>query len=311
MFGFRPDGRKVYQEDAILAFAPYLMPQRIDAQVHSVQRVDSDILTRYIRDQRQQGHVLSYLDLVIAAYVRTASQHPEINRFIANKQLYARNTICVSMAMLKTFDDNDKVQETTLKLHFSPYATVYEVRDIIQKAIEENRKPDIANGTDKFARFLLAVPGLPVTIATLARLLDRYGILPRAVIDISPFHTSLFFTSMASLGMPYVNHHIYNFGTTSIFLAMGKTERTPVPGPDGTVTFKRMIPLGVVSDERITSGAEFGRCFGYWRDMLANPSLLEVPPESIREDFPPEKMPGYRRKQRKLRRQQRLEQQEA
>lgn len=304
MFGFRPDGRRVDQEDAILAFAPYLMPTRVDAQVHSVQRVDCDIITRYIRDQRAQGHILSYIDLIVAAYVRVVSQHPDLNRFIMNKQLYARNDIIVSMTMLKTFEDSDKIQETTVKLHFSPYDTVYDVHDKLQNAIDDNRKPEVANNTDKVARFLLAVPGLPTTVALLARLLDRYGILPNAVVEVSPFHTGLFFTSMASLGMPYVNHHIYNFGNTSIFLVMGKTERSVVFGPDGKPTVKRIIPLGVVSDERITSGAEYGRAFGYWRDLLANPTVLETPPETVKLDFPPEKMPGYRRKQRALRRKQ-------
>lgn len=307
MFGFRPDGRRVVQDDAILAFAPYLMPQRIDAQVHSVQRIDSDILTRYIRDKRAEGHIISYMDLALAAYVRVVSQHPDMNRFIMNKQLYARNTITISMAMLKTFEDSDEIQETTLKLHFSPYDTLYDVHDRLQKAVEDNRKPEVANNTDKVARFLLLVPGVPTLIANLARVLDRYGLLPRAVIEVSPFHTSIFFTSMASLGMPYVNHHIYNFGNTGVFLAMGKTERMPVAGPDGKITQKRIIPFGVVNDERITSGAEFARAFGFWRDLLANPSLLETKPETVKEDFPPEKMPGYRRNQRRVKRQQRKE----
>lgn len=302
MFGFRPDGRRVKSEDPILSFTPYLMPQRVDAQVHSVQRIDSDILTRYIRDQRAKGHVLTYLDLIIASYIRTISQHPDLNRFIMNKQVFARNEICVAMTMLKNFEDSDKIQETTVKLSFSPYTTVYEVHDILQAAVDENRKPDVANDTDKLASFLLRVPGLPTLIANLARLLDRYGLLPRVLIDLLPFHTSIFFTSMASLGMPYVNHHIYNFGTTSVFLAMGKTERTYVPKADGTFTQKRVIPLGVVSDERITSGAEYARAFGFWRDMLASPEKLEVAPETIKEDFPPEKMPGYRARQRKARR---------
>lgn len=311
MFGFRPDGRRVKLDDAILRLTPYLMPQRVDAQVHSVQRVDCDIMTRYIRDQRAKGHILSYIDLILAAYVRVASQNPEINRFVANKQLYARNTICVSMALLKTFDDDEKIQEATVKLHFSPYSTVYDVHHVIQQAIEENRKPEVANNTDKFARLLLMVPGFPTLVVAIARILDRYGVLPAWITEVSPFHTGLFFTSMASLGMPYVNHHIYNFGTTSIFLSMGKVERTPFPGPDGTVMFKRITPMGVVSDERITSGAGFARAFSLWRDLLANPSLLETPPETIQQDYPPEKMPGYRRKMRAERRKEKRERRQA
>jgi hypothetical protein len=304
MFGFRADGRRVSQEDAILAFAPYLMPQRVDAQVHSVQHVDCDILTEYIRAQRDKGLNLSYMDLVVAGYVRTLSQHPEMNRFIHNKQLYARNSICVSMVVLKQYgDDSERITESTIKVHFDPTDTIYEVHEKMAAAIAENRKPESANGTDKVARFFLALPGLPTTMVGLIRLLDRYGLVPRALLDVSPFHTGMFVVNMMSLGMPHVNHHIYNFGNTSLFLAMGKVEREPMQAKDGTVRYRRRVPCGVVNDERITSGAEFARSFSYWRELLSKPHLLEVPPESVKLDFPPEKMPGARRK-RKLRRKQ-------
>jgi hypothetical protein len=299
VFGFRADGRRVAQEDAILAFAPYLMPQRVDAQVHSVQQVDCDILTDYIRAQREKGLALSYMDLVVAGYVRTLSQHPEMNRFIHNKQLYARNSICVSMVVLKQYGDGgDRITESTIKVHFEPTDTIYEVHEKLAAAIAENRKPETANGTDKLARFFLALPGLPTTMVGLIRLLDRYGLVPRMLLDVSPFHTGMFVVNMMSLGMPHVNHHIYNFGNTSLFLALGKAEREAMVTKDGTVRYKRTVPCGVVNDERITSGAEFARAFGYWRDLLAKPQQLEVPPETVKLDFPPEKMPGARRKRR-------------
>ncbi len=306
MFGFRPDGRKVSQDDPILAFAPYLMPQRVDSQVHMVMRIDCEVLTDYIRRQREKGNVLSYMDLVAAGYVRSCAQYPELNRFIANKQLYARNSICVSFAMLKTFETGDEIKETTVKMHFDPSDTVFDVHEKLAAAIEENRKPDTANATDKIASFLINVPGLPTSVVALVRLLDRYGIMPRFILNASPFHTGLFITNMASIGMPHVNHHIYNFGTTSLFISLGKAERVPVPGPNGAVTFKRMIPIGVVADERVTSGAEFGRAFTCWRDLLAHPERMELPPEDVKYDFPPERMPGVtRRRRRKGRRRER------
>jgi len=291
VFGRRPDGRRIEQEDPILALVPYIMPTRVDAQVHSVQRVDFDVLTRYIRAQRDKEQTITYLDLIVAAYVRTISQYPELNRFILNKQNFARNTICVSLAILRKFENSEKIEETTLKFHFSPYDTIYDVHNKLDAEISANRQPEARNGTDKIARVLLAVPGLPLTIVSLARLLDRYGLLPRAIINVSPFHTGLFVTNMLSLGMPYVNHHIYNFGTTSLFISMGKVERNPSPAPDGSIAYHRMMPLGVVSDERITSGAVYGMAFGCWRDHLAEPARLETPPETVRFDLPPEKMP--------------------
>ncbi len=299
MFGFRPDGRRIAQDDPILAFAPYLMPQRVDAQVHISLRIDCDVLTNYIRVQREKGYELSFMDLVAAGYVRSVSQNPELNRYISNKQLYARNAVTISFALLKTFEDSDEIKETTAKIHFDPNDTIYDVHEKLRNAIETNRKPENKNNTDKVASILMRVPGLPTTVVFLARILDRYGLMPRFLVNASPFHTGLFLTNMASLGLPHVNHHVYNFGNTSIFLAIGRTERVPTPGPNGTTIYKRMMPLGVVTDERVTSGAEFGRAFSLWRDLLADPSLLETPPETVKFDFPPEKMPGQRHKTRK------------
>ncbi len=299
MFGFRPDGRRIAQDDPILAFAPYLMPQRVDAQVHIVLKIDCDVLTNYIRAQREKGYSFSFMDLVAAGYVRSVSQNPELNRFISNKQLYARNSITVSFALLKKFDDSDEIKETTAKINFNPTDTVYDVHNKLRKAIDDNRKPENKNSADKIASFLMRVPGLPTFVVSVVRVLDRYGIIPRFLVNASPFHTGLFITNMASLGLPHVNHHIYNFGNTSLFLAIGRTERVPTPGPDGTTIYKRMMPIGVVTDERVTSGAEFGRAFGCWRDLLADPSLMEMPPEDVKVDFPPEKMPGFRRNRRR------------
>lgn len=292
MFGRRSDGRRVVQEDPIVGLVPYIMPQRVDAQVHTLLHVNCDTLTKYIRSQRDSGYAFSYMDLITAGYVRAVSQYPYLNRFISNKQVFARNSICVSLTIVKAKDGVDDALETTIKVHFSPYDTIYDVHNKFKAEIDKNRKPEEMNSTDKIARVLLSIPGLPTTVVMLARLLDRYGLMPRFLVNASPFHTGLFIANMASIGLPHVNHHIYNFGTTSLFIGIGSTVKTAVPGPNGSTLFERSIPLGIVADERIISGADLGRALGLWRAMLNDPEKLEVPPENAVYEIPPEKMPS-------------------
>lgn len=280
MFGFRPDGKRIQKIDPIVAITPYFMPQRVDAQVQSMQHVDCDVLTEYIREQRAKGHNLSYTDLIVAAYVQAVAKYPQLNRFVVNKQLFARNQICISMTVLKNSGELNP-DEATFKLDLKPTDTVYDVHEKMEKAVEENRKVSTVNGTDKAVKLLMSIPGLTSGIVNLARLLDRYGLLPKAVCDLSPFHTGMYITNMASLGMTYVYHHIYNFGTTSIFLSIGKVEKVNVVQPDGSVKVRRMLPMGLVIDERIASGCNYGLAFGVWRDLLAKPHLLEKPAEEI------------------------------
>jgi hypothetical protein len=261
------------------------MPQRVDAQVHATIQADCDTLTNYIRSQREKGNVLSYMDLIIAAYVRAASQFPQLNRFIMNKQLYARNHLCVSFVTLKKNED-DSIDESLVKLEFDLSDTIYQVSEKMEAAIEESRQPKNTNLTDAIARGLLAVPGLPTLIVGLARILDRYGLMPSIIHKASPFHTSLFISNMASLGMGAIYHHIYNFGTTSLFVSMGKTEQVVKANADGTCRNRRVMPIGTVVDERISSGGGFARAFGFYSACLNQPEILESPPAEVKLETP-------------------------
>ena len=93
---------------------------------------------------------------------------------------------------------------------------------------------------------------------------------------------SLFITHMGSIGMPAVNHHIYNFGTTSLFLSLGSVERQTVIGSDGKAARKRYLPIGITADERICAGAMYARMVNRMMHYLNNPELLEAPPETVR-----------------------------
>ena len=281
MFGRRADGRLLKKIDPIIALTPYLMPMRCDAQVFLNYRLDYEKMARYIVEQGNQGHRLTFMELLIAAYVRVVSELPEINRFVANKRLYARTQLTVSFALLKETSDVDAIEENTVKCYFDPRDTIFDVAERVSAAIEQNRREEADNSTMKVAKLLLN-PVLANTIVALARFLDRYGIMPNYILDASPFHTSMFFTQMASIGMPAVNHHIYNFGTTSLFLSMGSVIRETTTGPDGKTVRKRYLPIGITADERICAGAMYARMVNRMMYYFDHPQLLETPPESVR-----------------------------
>ena len=163
--------------------------------------------------------------------------------------------------------------ETVLKIYLQPEDTIYTINERIQAAIAKNSEATYENKTDKFVSFLFAVPGLVRFVVWLARNLDKIGLLPRFVIDLSPFHTSLFITNLASIKTSFIHHHCYEFGTTSVFVCMGK----PVPGYAAANMDKKMMPLGVVMDERICTGYEYATFCNDFRYYLRHPEELELP----------------------------------
>ena len=117
------------------------------------------------------------------------------------------------------------------------------------------------------------MPGFARLVFWLAYHLDLHGLLPRKMIELSPFHTSLFITNLASINTSYIFHHCYEFGTTSVFVCMGKPVQDPL-APAGTR--KKLLPLGVVMDERVATGIEYSRFFAAFERYLKRPELLEV-----------------------------------
>ena len=299
MFGRRKDGRRLKEIDPIVALTPYLMPMRCDAQVMLNYRADYEKLARYIVAKGNEGYKFSFMEVIIAAYVRAVSEVPEVNRFVMNKRLYARTQLAVSFALLKDSSDPNAIEENTVKCLFDPRDTIYDVADRVNRFIEENRKEEADNSTMKLAKLLLN-PILANSIVFAARALDRYGVLPKYILNASPFHTSMFLTNMASIGMPSVNHHIYNFGTTSLFVSIGAVLRDTQVDSEGKVTRKRYLPLGVTADERVCAGAVYAKMLNHMMHYLNNPALLENPPETVTfEEGNAYSLPIPKRKRRK------------
>lgn len=280
MFGRRSDGRVVKRIDPIVALTPYIMPQRCDAQVMLRQRLDYETLARYIVKKKAEGHAITFMEIIIAAFVRTVAALPEVNRFILNKRLYVRTQLTVSFILLMDTPDGS-VAENTVKCHFDPSDTIYDVAARISAVIAKNRKAETgSDGAMKVAKLLLN-PLLANVAVGLLKFLDRYGLMPKAVLDASPFHTSLFLTNMASIGMPPVFHHIYNFGSTTMFFGIGGVERDVEIQPDGSVKRKRWLPVQITVDERVAAGAVFAKMMHTMQDLCTHPEKLETPPDAV------------------------------
>ena len=282
MFGRRSDGHLVKKLDPIVALTSYIMPTRCDAQIFTDYKADFEKLARYIAAKSDEGYRITFMEIIIAAYIRTVSQLPEINRFVANKRLYARSELAVSFALVRDSADGE-LSENTTKCYFDLNDTIYDVSDRIRDTVEACRKEDADNSTLKVAKLLMN-PFLANIVVWLARVLDRYGIMPRWLLNASPFHTSMFVTNMASIGLPAIQHHIYNFGTCSQFVSIGSVERGVALDAKGNVVRKRLLPLGVVCDECICEGAMYAKMLSIMGRLLNNPEQLEQPPERVLYD---------------------------
>lgn len=279
----RRDGKRVKNVNAEYLVAPHIMDKRNDA----LNMIELDIPEKPIRDylnaKRKEGVNLSHLSVVLAAFARTVGEFPMLNRFVVNKTVYARNEFVVGMVVLKSGQmDNG----TTSKVRLDPAATIFEIDSKINEYVSSNRDADNKNATDKLIDVLLKIPGLLRVGVVFFKVLDKFGLLPRSIIDASPFHASVMFSNLASIRTNHIFHHIYNFGTTSLLLTMGNMREVPKRTKDGEIVHEKCIPFGLVMDERIASGSYFAMAFRALKKYLANPELLEKPAENVTYETP-------------------------
>ena len=276
----RPDGIRVRNEVPIYYLIPQFMTERHDSMNMVTVDIPVEPLRQYMNAQRKQGRHISHMALVLTAYAHLAGEFPSLNRFVINKRIYEHKDLKVSLVVLRSGGSaND---DTMAKLDLSPADTIFEVQDKIDKYIEENSAgaEENATGIDKIMDVFIKMGPLMNFVGWFLRFGDKHGLLPQALLDVSPFHASVLFTNLASIRTNHIYHHVYDFGTTSVSIAMGNMRDTVRRGKGGQPEVVRCIPLGVVMDERIASGHYFALAFARMRDMLAHPEQLEKPADT-------------------------------
>lgn len=283
MFGFRPDGKKVKDIDPIQRIIPHIMPTRNDAQNMTEYDCPCESLDSFIIEQSDKGVEYTYMHMIIAAMVRVYARFPRLNRFVINGRIFQHNEIQVSFVVKKNLSPD--APDALVKLNFTGMETLQEVKQKIDDAIEANNNIDANNGTDKLAGLITMTPNFLIKlIVGLIKLLDKHGMLPNAILNLSPFHTSLFITNLKSIKGPSIFHHLYNFGTTGIFMAMGKESEVPVVNADGKIVVGKRMPVQIVTDERFCDGFYFVSAMKFWERLLKHPAQMMMPPEALSED---------------------------
>ncbi|MBQ7792543.1 MAG: hypothetical protein IJ367_03520, partial [Clostridia bacterium] len=245
----KKDGRRIKTGTPMDAVAAFIMPNRIGAANSFYATIDVGKCEELIRQKRAEGYPgLGMIHVFMAAYIRVVSEFPGINRFIRGQRLYARNGIEICMAIKKEMKLN--APETVVKLYTDPTDTIDDVYHKLKAELVENKQEGDHNNMDTAVKVLVNLPGILLKFTVwLLKLLDYFGLLPRFLTKLSPFHGSLFITNMGSLGIQPVFHHLYNFGNLPVFIGMGKKRTHYELDKNGEVIKKRLIDFTVMCDE--------------------------------------------------------------
>ena len=286
-WGDRSDGRRVRSLPPMAQVSPYIMVTRNTSSNFFEDAFEISHIDRYIRQKRREGLTnFGITHVLLACYVRSVCRYPGLNRFLAGQKVYSRgNDIQYCMTIKKEMSANSP--DTVIKVHLTPWDTAADVYRKLQAAVEkEKNSASLDSSFDNTAGLLTLIPGVFLKFTVwLLKLLDYFGLLPKFLLEVSPFHGSLFFTSMGSLGIPPIYHHLYDFGNLPVFGSFGMKRRAYEVTEDGSVVQRKYVDVKFVLDERIVDGYYYAAFFKHYKRILQHPEILDNPPEEVLPDI--------------------------
>lgn len=269
----RKDGKLIQCEDPAFRIIPLLMKERNDSEVFFGTDIPIEKIDTYLKEKQEKGIKLSYMHIIYSALIRTINEREKLNRFIMSGKLYQRNDIYITMTIKKSLSDDG--DETNVKLKFRGDETPEKVKEILQKKIDEYKKENEENNQDKFVKAFSKTPHFVLkSLTNILMRMDKWNLMPKKIIDLSPFHASAYITNVGSIGLDAVYHHIYNFGTVGLFVAMGKKKKSYI-FEDENLKEEKTISLSLVVDERICDGYYYATSLKLFQRYVQNPELLD------------------------------------
>jgi hypothetical protein len=274
----RPDGDLVRDLPPVRGVVPYLMRRRNESAVYHEAFYDVGRARSWLRAYNRSHEARATLfHLVLYASARALHLRKGLNRFASGGRVYQRREVSVSFAAKKEM--KDPAPFATVKLRFEAEEPFEETVRRVAEAVDEGRWGQ-ARRIDQEAALLMRLPGFAIAGLTgLAAWLDRWNLLPGALMRDDPFFSSLFLANLGSVGLSDTFHHLYEYGTVSIFGVVGTVRPTVVPIRGGTEV-RELLSVRWTLDERVNDGFYAARSLRIAQDVLEDPERFLGPPGS-------------------------------
>jgi hypothetical protein len=267
---------------------PYLMPGRNESAVYHEQTYDISRTRRWLRDYNRAGppQPATMFHLFLWVCGQGLLLYPHMNRFVSNGRIYQRKGSHVSFAAKREFSAAAPL--VTVKKSFArnePFA--HAVRNMTE-LIGEGRSGK-QRQVDRELRLALLLPALILRLVLwILRGLDRINLMPRGMIESDPMYASLFVANLGSVGLDNTFHHLYEYGTISVFAVLGTQKRAMVVGRDGKGEVREVMQARWTLDERVIDGFYAGEALRYVQRVMEDPERYLGKPEAVAAGDNPE-----------------------
>lgn len=274
-WGDRKDGTLLRDIDSMHYIMPLMYPNRCDNEAFIHLRIDLTNAEKFLEKKNADNPAYRYnlFQIVVTSVLKAITLRPQMNRFIANGNMYQRNEITAAFTVKKIFSDHGG--EALARIHAKPEYTIDTIHEEIYRQVSFCRS-DSKDQSTASMDVIQKIPGKQM-IGRIARFLDRHGWMPASIIATDPYYCSAVLTNLGSLKLDAGYHHMTNWGTNSVFCAIGMMKKRPFYDDEGNMEMRMSVDLGLTIDERIADGYYYAKTVRLLKTLLENPELLEQP----------------------------------
>lgn len=274
-WGDRKDAALIRDMDTMHICMAHLYRNRTDNEAYISETIDLEPVKEWIAKHPDEEFKYTFFHVIVAATTKLLIERPKLNRFISNRKYYQRNENIVSFVVKRQFTEEAKEGMAVVK--GVDEDTIFTIHEKI-KAQVLPQKQGQNSSTEDGMDFLTKIPGfLQRIVFDFISLCSVKGWLPKFATEGDSNHSSVFITNLGSIGLKCGYHHLSNYGTSSIFGVIGQKKQKPTIHPDGTVTYKETLDIGLTIDERIADGYYYAKSVKLFKYMIEHPETLELP----------------------------------
>ena len=270
--GDRHDATRVELGRGFKAVFPYIMKGRNESIAYYPVRVDAENLLAYVEQKKGTPEEITIFESVLLALTRILRERPTLNRYIIGRRLYQRRNVDLSFVARKRYTlDSD---ESNVFVKLKPEDDAAMVLSKIRGEIRTVKTGDQTADEGLIDLFLRLPRGLLRVAVKLLSIWDFYVDTPGFLRGVDPLRCSAYVANLGSVGMGAAYHHLFEWGTCSLFVTIGQIKPTVVVGEDGSPTVRRTLELKIALDERIADGYYDARALELFDTYLNDPAQL-------------------------------------
>ena len=258
-----------------------IMPNRTDSEVWLNDTFDITEVLKYLEKKnegREKADRITLFHCILTAVTKMVYERPKMNYYIKTYRAYEREEISLAFVVKKKFSETggEELMFYVPDLNGNIDTLSSDILKHINRA--RNIKAGAAGGVNGAIETIAKMPRiLQALIYKIVRILDFFQIEPRFLTDDDPNFSTVFLTNLGSIKCPSVYHHLNNYGTNSLMIAIGTIHKEKVLMPDGTEEIRDIVDFGATLDERIGDGFYFARSLKLVKYLFAHPEMLEEP----------------------------------